>query len=312
MRKALSVNFIDAEKEFPRCITPWLPHVDYVIAIDGRFKTPLPPTLKCLEWSDYSTDNSYEVLKKLCGDKLVYEKFTGTQMQKRQRCLDIAGELKCDFSITFDSDDYLLDEWQDWQWFDKQLENVLKSSEDFVCYMWCWIPDETLWPKQHNHVKEGWQNYMRIHKDPGNQKYAINHWTWAFKDSPITEHEIYMYVLLHGINPAPPHFIRPGINIDGVRFTTDRTLRTKDHLEYGDGWPYQEDCWDKLRPYNHWRSEQDQEVIRTFDIRNPDDFYFDEKGVLIWYNKDGTAPAPNTNGQPRYLQREETTFASFL
>jgi len=243
MKTAIGYSYLNGEKEHPRALTPWLPHVDYVIAVDGRYQTPLSPEMRRRNYSKYSTDNSYDVLEKLCGSKFIYDKFYTNQMEKRQRCLDIAGELECDYLITFDSDDYVHPDYQEWKFFRKQLELELKFPDHRIYDMWAWIPDEKLWSRQYNEIASNtWRQYPRIHKNPSTMRYAITHWT--FTDKKVTDQEIVDFKYSHSPETPNPYFIKSSTTIDGIRITTDRTLRVMDDLEFGNSWTFQNMNWE--------------------------------------------------------------------
>jgi hypothetical protein len=280
MRKAIGFSFLDDEKAIPRALDPWYKQGYTIIAVDGRYKTPLPPHLQGIMLPPYSTDNSEDVLKKRYGDKLVYEQYTGTQIQKRQRYMDIAGELDCEILIVFDSDEYIHPEHQDWQWFNKQLEDLLISPSP-ISYMWVWIPSEELWPKQYNAVdSDKWHKYMRIHTKPGEQQYAVNHWSFMSKATARTVpiDEIELYASTHGVILDAPYFLKPGRTLDGIRFATDRIYRSPEQLVFGDGWAFQEHHEDDCRLYNAWRKTQ--KTMEPLDLTKP--HYYNEKGQLVW------------------------------
>lgn len=282
--KAIGYNCYNSAIECPRAIKPWLPHIDYVIAIDGRHKTPLPPHLiKNKPMPDYSTDNTKEVLEEICDSKLVYEKYCGTQIEKRQRYLDIAGKLDCDVLIVFDTDDYIHPEYQDWNRFEAQLDSMVALKDGAsVAYMWGYIPTEELWPKQYNAVpSETWQRYLRIHKNPGEQRYILNHYTFTTKKilETVTEQEIAKSVNDYGVTKSP-YILHPGVyrTLEGIRFTTDRIFRSENQLEFGDGWAFQEAREDDYKMINFWRIDVGLEPI---PLDKP--HYYDETGKLIWY-----------------------------
>jgi hypothetical protein len=297
MKIGLGYSYLNAEKETPRALDPWYDHVDHIIAIDGRYKTPLPPDLRKKYKSLYSTDNTEHILKTRYGDKLTFLKYYATQMDKRQRCLDIAGELGCDYLIVWDSDDYIHPDYQDWHKFNKQLESVLKYWDDRILYMWAWIPDEKLWSKQHNEIPSNiWRQYSRIHKDPGTMRYAQTHWTWASKDT--TDDTINKW---KWTNPRldeikdNPYYLQSNVTVDGIRLTTDRTLRSQSDLEFGDGWAYQQIHWEafnyKLVPYLKSKG------VKCIGMDVPmEKFYFkpagkigdEEAGQIVLLNDDGT------------------------
>ena len=258
MKTAIIYSYLNHQAEHPRALDPWYkrPEINHIVALNGRFRTPLPPHLRAKYSSKYSIDNSEHLLKTRYADKIVHENVYDTQMQKRQRGFDIAGELKCDFAIVIDSDDYIHPNFTDFNRFFHQLEAVKKYwTDDRVFYMWAWIPDETLWPKQHNEIRSNiWRQYTRIHKDPGTMRYAQSHWTWA--DKKITDHQINLWKWKNNaIDEVKdnPYYLQSNITLDGIRITTDRKLRTASDLEFGDSWTFQQIHWEsftyKLVPY---------------------------------------------------------------
>jgi hypothetical protein len=297
MRKAIGLSYLNAEKEIPRCITPWISHVDYVIGVDGRYWTPTPPQMRGKQ-PNYSTDNSYDVLEKICGDKFIYDKFYGNQMDKRQRYLDIAGELGCDILIVMDSDETIHPDHQDWNRFDKQLEAVTTHWNDEMFSMWVWIPDDKLWPRQWNAgiPSNSWKKYVRIHRNPGEQRYTQNHWTFVKKE--ITEEQIYEWRWsMPNVENDPalqmenPYFLKENITLDGIRIRTDRTLRTNDQLDFGDGWAFQNMHWENfefnVKPYVHHKglSFEYEDLKKQIPYL---EYYFDKEGYLIpYYFMDG-------------------------
>ena len=293
LKKAIGFSYLNSEHEIPRCLSPWVKgdHVDYVIGINGRYWTPMPPQMKGKQ-PNYSTDNSYEVLKQVCGDKLIHENFYGNQMEKRQKYLDIAGDLKCDILIVVDSDETIHPNHQDWDRFDKQLEAVTTHWNDDMFSMWVWIPDAKLWPKQWNAIpSNAWRKYVRIHRNPGQQRYTQNHWTFTKKD--ITEEQIYEWRwATPNVDNDPtlqienPYLLKENITLDGIRLRTDRMLRTNDQLVFGDGWAWQNMHWENfefnIKPYVHHKGQKFEiEQMQEKDPRIK--YYFDEKGYLIPY-----------------------------
>lgn len=260
---------------------------------------------------EYSTDETEETLKRVCGDKLVYERFSAEQMIKRQRCFDIAGELKCDFAIVFDSDDYIHPDYQDWNKFNGQLEAVLKHfTDDDLFYMWAWIPDEKLWPRQHNEgIKPNtWKRYVRIHKNPGQMRYVKNHFTWCKKD--VTDKQINEWnwnpdnwTFDKDLNRSMPisdnpYILAAAINIDGIRFTTDRVFRSADSVKFGDGW-----AWQNLHYETYMYDILPAAKARGMKVGLEDyEYYFDENGKRCCYNKDGSVM---TQEQVDVILREE-------
>jgi len=231
MKVAIGLSFFDKVKEIPRAMDPVYKHVDYVIGIDGRYKNYETD-------HDYSIDGSYELVRDRYPNSVV-EKFLGSQVQKRQRYLDIAGELKCDYLIVWDSDDFVHPEYQDWDFFYDNLERYSKHYKDYQIFqMKAWIPEG--WRNAHNAVEfNAWRDYVRIHKDPGNQRYALEcHFWWCAKDT--TNEDLIMQ--RKGMWKADH-------TIEGVRITTDSKLRDNKTLDTRDGWAWNNDCEEKRRLY---------------------------------------------------------------
>lgn len=299
MKTAIGYSYLNGEKEHPRALDPWYPHVDHIIALDGRYKTPLPPNLRAKYKDSYSTDNSEHLLKTRYGDKVVYEKLHDTQMKKRQRYLDIAGELKVDYLIVWDTDDYVHPDYQmEWGFFERQLERELKYPENRLYYMWAWIPDETLWPKQHNEIESNiWRQYTRIHKNPGTMRYSLTHWTFADKTAKDIDANLWRWKNRDKSQfEDNPYMIHPSTNtIDGIRIATDRTLRAASELEFGNSWTFQQIHYEgfkyNLEPYLKLKG------VKCIGMDLPmEKYYFKPAGTLngegvgqiVLLNEDGT------------------------
>jgi len=289
MRKALGVSCYNSANELVRAIAPWYDHVDEIIMIDGKYQTPQSPEMKKHPLPDFSTDDTKHVAFTNFGDKLTYEKFTADQMTKRQRCLDIAGEKDCDYLIVFDTDDFLHPEYQNWDLFEKHLDLLLKHWDDRLFYMWCWIPGEDVWSKQHNEVLSNhWNKYVRVHKDPGNMRYALTHYT--FCDKSVTDDEIREW-RWNNKKQDPildcPLLLHENMIVDGVRVTTDRKFRSKEMLQHGDNWAFQNIHWEI---YHHGMLPAAKRIGRRVALQDYEYFFKPWNGdVVRWtYNKDGT------------------------
>jgi len=283
----LAYSYLDGEQEHNRALEPWISKVDHIIAVDGRYKTPQTPEMRRKNTCNYSTDNSYDVLEKICGDKFIYDKFYGTQIEKRQKCFDIAGELGCDVVIVWDTDDIIHRDFQDWDTFYRQLAYVYEyNPSEYVFKMYCWIPSREKWSPQHNGVEpNAWMKYDRIHRDPASLRYAQNHCTWSLKD--VTDEQINEWKW------QPEHINRTDLEcpfnkygntvLDGIRFTTDRDFRTADQLVYGDGWAWQNMHWESyeyiIKPY--WQKKGFELVYEGLKARKyPNlEYYFDDGGL---------------------------------
>jgi hypothetical protein len=285
--KAIAFSYIDAEKEIPRALDPWYPHVDKIIAIDGLYKTPLSPAMKRKNLPHYSQDNSDHILKTRYPDKIISEKLYGTQMEKRQKCFDIAAEEDIDIVIVWDSDEYIHPEYQDWNMFHKQIAHCLQHHpNEIILRMYCYIPDEQTWGRQHNDYngrENFWRTYDRIHIAPGTQRYALSHYTWAPADTPDEKIQKWLFDLSNkwSVFPECPYFLWPkGIICDGIRIGMDRKLRTAAQLEHGNDWAWQE-IHDEVFRYimqPFWHSKG-QKLIGDLG-----EYYYDDQGIQRLHN----------------------------
>ncbi len=289
MKKALGLSCYQSAAEIPRAVKPWLPHVDYVIAPDGKYITPQSPKMKEHPVPDYSTDGTEDVLREVCGDKLIYKKIMATQMDKRQYCLDVAGQLSCDYLIVFDTDDFIHPDYQHWELFNMHLELLLKHPDDRLFCQWVWIPGEDVWSKQHNDVQSNhWQKYVRIHKNPGSMRYALSHYT--FCDKSVTDDQIREWRWNNKkLDPIldNPFLLHETTIVDGVRMTTDRQFRSKEMLEHGDNWAFQNIHYEI---YHHGMLPAAKSIGRRIALQDYDYFFKPWNGdVVRWtYNKDGS------------------------
>lgn len=294
LKLGIAFSYLNAEKEIPRSLKPWVPQVDHIIAVNGRYWTPQTPEMLKKQYSRFSTDNSYKVLKEVCGDKLSHEDFYGTQMEKRQRTFDIAGELGCDFVIVWDSDDLIYGE-PNWDRFHKQIQALAEAwPEQQLFQMEAWIPKLKLWSPQHNEVRpESWVPYTRIHKNPGDMYYCLNHWSWASKK--YSREEIYKYVFDNpAINPLDAeqnkYLLKSRMTIDAVKITTDRVLRTRDQLTFGDQWAFQNMHWENFHYLveahaHHYGGKFVFEKLKEQKYPNLE-YFFDPRAELIPYHID--------------------------
>jgi len=286
IQRSIGFSFYNNEREIPRSLSAWIPHVDNVIAIDGRYQTPETPEMKSKNLTYYSNDNSEEVLRKICGDKLIFEKYYATQIDKRQRYMDIAGEIKSDILIVWDSDDYIHSFYQDWNLFEKELEWIMKRPEETsIHYMYAWIPSDRVYPKQFNAVdSNSWQKYARVHKNPGDQKYVVTHHTFTKKKTlqVCSEEEIAAHYSIYRDHFGNPYLIQGDVNkpIEGIRLITDRDYRTSDQLEHGNNWAYQDCREDEVKLLNTAFKTARGTNIDLFDLSKP---HYYKPGGMVWY-----------------------------
>jgi hypothetical protein len=301
LKIAVGFSYLNAKQEIPWSLDPWYdrPEIDYIIALNGRFRTPLPPWIRQKHNSNYSTDGSEHILKTRYPEKIVHENVYTTQMEKRQRIFEIAGELKCDYVIVIDSDETIHPQYQDWDLFFKQLAAVHKFwKNERIMQLRLWIPDEALWPRQLNIVMtESWRNYYRIHKNPETMRYVFNHYSWA--DKNVTEEQINSWTW----DPKNsqfndlydnPNYIHSNIVMDGIRLITNRQKRAKTELEFGENWTFQEINWENFKRVEaraktigfHMKGE-DVPMERLY-FRNAGQLKDEMIGQIVLLNEDGT------------------------
>ena len=238
MKRAIGYSYFNCVKEIPRGLDDVAPKFDYVICVDGRYINYEDPLGR-----DYSEDGSTELLKKRYPNAIFDKVKPMFQTDKRQRYLDIAGELKCDWLMVWDSDDILYPDpkYQNWK---KLFRNMDKYAERFPVYkifkMKAWIPSVIEWQRAYNYVEENiWNPYIRLHKDPGDQRYCLYcHYWFAPRDATdedIIKQKRNLYIADH--------------TLEGVRFTTNSALRGEAQLFSRDRWAWNNDCEEKRRLY---------------------------------------------------------------
>lgn len=95
---AAGVVFFDDEKGLQRCLRSIQTYVDLIIAIDGRFK-------HFEDDHDFSIDNSRKVVESF--PNATYYCYPNlTEIDKRNKYLEIAGSKNIDFLLVIDSDEY--------------------------------------------------------------------------------------------------------------------------------------------------------------------------------------------------------------
>jgi hypothetical protein len=95
---AAGIVFFDDEKGLQRCLNSIYPFVDLVIAIDGKFK-------HFEDDHDLSIDNSRKVVESFSNaEYYCYPDLT--EIDKRNKYLEIAGGKEIDFLLVIDSDEY--------------------------------------------------------------------------------------------------------------------------------------------------------------------------------------------------------------
>ena len=288
---ALGFSFWNSESEIKRALDPWYEKVDYIIAVDGRYKIPYnPEMLQQTKQSPgkFSTDDSHAILERLYKDKLILVQKFGSEMEKRQVYMDIAGNLKCDALVVWDTDEIIHPEHTNWSRFFKQILTLSEfdGEEPGIVSMWCWIPEETIWPKYQNNVKpNSWRDYTRVHINPAKQRYAVTHYTFC----PLTSNNADIHMFFNNPDNAMqrnPFMLYPQGFMEGIRFTTDRRLRTPEQLKFGNDWAYQ------MAHEEAFRIKLDEALALGYEkmykefYRDLGTYYFNEKGQAINYTKD--------------------------
>jgi len=98
MRVGVGIVFFDDAKGLQRCLNSIASHVDLIIAIDGRFKD-------FEECYDISNDGSKEIVESFSNAK--YYCFPNlSEVEKRNKYLEISHTNHIDFLIVLDSDEY--------------------------------------------------------------------------------------------------------------------------------------------------------------------------------------------------------------
>jgi len=267
---ALGYSYFNSVKEIRRGLDPIAKHFDYIIAVDGRYINYEDHLGR-----DYSEDGSTELIQKTYPNAIIEKCKPLFQPYKRQRYLDIAGELKCDYLIVWDTDDiiYPSPECQNWTLFWKNLKRYVKKYTDYRIFkMKAWIPSKQVWRRAYNAVGSNyWNPYIRIHKDPGTMRYCMDcHYYFCPKDA--TDEDLIlqnrgMFVADH--------------TIDGVRITTNSFLRGEQQLDTRDTWAWNNDCEEKRRQYI-----KSSRLRYLEDINKPDWMNLELNG--FWrYDKNG-------------------------
>jgi hypothetical protein len=97
---AAGIVFFDDEKGLQRCLSSIQAYIDLIIAIDGRFK-------QFEDDHDLSIDNSRKVVESF--PNAIYYCYPNlTEIEKRNKYLEIAGSRDIDFLLVIDSDEYAI------------------------------------------------------------------------------------------------------------------------------------------------------------------------------------------------------------
>jgi len=167
MKVGAGVIFFEDAKGLERCLKSICSSVDLVMAIDGRFRD-------FEEIHDTSKDGSKEVVETF--DNAKYYNFPNlTEIEKRNKYLELAQAQNLDFLIVIDSDEYAV---VDQDILKTNLEGILrqKKYDEFFCEP---VP-EVYGIKMYDEQFER-QNYIveryneRLLYKPGNLRYHLIH-----------------------------------------------------------------------------------------------------------------------------------------
>lgn len=207
-RLAVCISYFNSVKELPRLLDPLVDHVDMIIGIDGRYPG--------FSWpSNISEDGSNELLTSKYGAFVEINKDPIQQIDKRNQYLEIADKAGMDFVLVLDTDDYLSrkKKYQNWDLFYDELAKM--PDYENLANIWFWM--SPLWRKNWNMVTDNtWSRYTRIIR-PDKIRYEISHWTYVSKDNPNT-------------------FDMANIDIEGLRFNSNSTLRNEKYMKSGYDW----------------------------------------------------------------------------
>ena len=284
----------NTEAEITRSLDPWVDHVDYIIAVEGRYRVPYSPAMMKGPIPPKFGKDTREILGRHYGSKVIYIEYYGVQYEKRQQYLNAARD--CDAVIVWDSDDIIINSREfhpqphepDWQRFHKLIALAHEFAEDRAgtLDMWAWIPSEELWPRQFNKIESNtWHRYHRIHLNPGKQKYILNHYTVA--ENHITEEQILGFSTKpENLGQFNPYLIYPMGTAEGVRFTTDRKLRTEEANNAGNLWSWQLMQEETYRAYLVEAKVNGWDKVYKEQYREPFTYWFDETGRPVMYTKE--------------------------
>jgi len=234
---ALAYSFFDSINEIPHSLgnpdakDAVCNNVDHIIAINGRYEGYNAD-------HDYSNDGSEEYIRKHYPSAII-ERFSGYQLDKRQRAFDIAGEMGCDWLIVLDTDEFL-EQGADWKAFYENLEKIADKKYEYwrFCLPLFISPQ---YRKAHNKFRSNRYKLMaRIHRMPALQRYVLNH--FSFTHRKATDMQV--------VTGLPPLFNYYPRAIRGISFLTHSKLRDMRFLKNRDGWAWWTQCVERGIEYN--------------------------------------------------------------
>lgn len=267
-------------KEIKRGLDPVYKHFDKIYAVDGRY-------INYEHKQNKSNDYAQKVLSEYPNVVLDWQP-PMMQTFKRDRYLELAGEDKMDWLIVWDTDDILHPDpkYQQWSLLFKNMEQYAKKYPDYKIFkMKSWIPSSKIWKKAYNaNQSNTWIPYIRIHKDPGMQRYALYcHYWWCPRDASdedLIMQKRGMFISDH--------------TIEGVRITTDSALRGYKQLKTRNRWAWNNICEEQRRLYlmtQQVRYQNDWTNVPNWMRLDVDGYWrYDRKGrpTTKICNEDGT------------------------
>jgi len=231
----------ESKNEIDRLLKPFIGHVKQVILGDGAFDFyPTDHKFSNDKWMQYAADKYKNDF-----DKIITYEYSGKQVDKRQKYLDLC---ETEWLIVMDTDDYIHPQFQMWDVFYTNLLNISKILSDAVYMIWEYIPNETLWPKQGNQfASDVWRRSARIHRWPNDQRYCMDtHYMWCPKG--VTDEELLDWQLKHRDADNPKQLVGR-VPIEGIRIAMDRTLRTDEQIKGGAYWAFMNQHAEQSRIY---------------------------------------------------------------
>lgn len=265
----IGISGFECIHELPRLMNSLPPEI-LKIYVDGRYAL--------FDWpSDYSTDGTLAYMKEQ--PNTIISIYSGFQPDKRQKYLDIAGLKGKKFLIVIDTDEYVHKDYCDWDKFLDELTRISEKHPDEQIFKMKIFMDKNWTRAWNRHVRRGYfRKYVRIHKNPGKQKYVgASHFMWANKD--YTDEMLINNPKKYGVYAAP-HCI------DGVRLGTDSALRGELFLKAREKWAFNNIHEERRRLYNK---------IALIKYKVPPNQSTVSEGVYWTYDKDGV-PLRDKNG----------------
>jgi hypothetical protein len=209
---AIGLVFYEDMNGLARTLLSVADHVHEIFCIDGVYnRHPLAPTAGASD--GLSHDGSREICKAFSNVSLIDMPFV-TEVQKRNRYLELAKEKECDLLIILDSDEYVptKEGCNDWERFYSQIEKVVLQKYRMCYNMFNMYLHDVGMTDDANQ----WTHKPRLLFKPYQIEYWYNHHTFRKKAEYIR------------INPSP---VYPVDVVDGVRIWHDQSLRGKQRMQ---------------------------------------------------------------------------------